>query len=249
MRRWCQSRCRCSHSAGTGSLSWSRPAGPSARRRPGSRLVGRRTPRRSCSVSGRVRPAATASAISIAVAFFAHAGQAAEPEERRDRAPPVRPRARCAGRHQHPHHPRLLPGAAQALPARGRRGAGLRGAGRGRGRDPAAPGPGRADGGAGPRTTRRLPARRAGAVAGRDLDRRICRADEPAAGRARLAAGAHRATKPACRAAGSDGCAPDDTAASCERACSNRRSTKPALRAAARALAEAAARPTARAPR
>ena len=77
-----------------------------------------------------------------------------EPAERVVGAPPVRARARRAGRHQHPHHPRLLPGAAEALPARGRRGAGLRGAGRGRGADPAAPCPGRADGGAGPRAMR-----------------------------------------------------------------------------------------------
>ena len=61
------------------------------------------------------------------------AGRAAQPG-----APAVRPRARRAGRHQHPHHPCLLPGAAEALSARGRRHAGLRGAGRGRGRDPAA---------------------------------------------------------------------------------------------------------------
>ena len=64
------------------------------------------------------------------------AGRAAQPG-----APAVRARARCAGRHQHPHHPCLLPGAAEALPARGRRAAGLRGAGRGRGRDPAARAP------------------------------------------------------------------------------------------------------------
>ena len=67
----------------------------------------------------------------------------------RRRPPPVRARARRAGRHQHPDHPRLLPGAAQALPAGGGRRAGLRGAGRGRRADAAAPRPGRADGGAG----------------------------------------------------------------------------------------------------
>ena len=107
-------------------------------------------------------------------------------------APPVRARARCAGRHQHPHHPRLLPGAAEALPARGRRGAGLRGAGRGRGADPAASRPGRADGGAGPPRCAARPGRCAGRRRRPDLDRRIRRAHDEASGRARLAAGAHR---------------------------------------------------------
>ena len=53
-----------------------------------------------------------------------------EPEAQgaHDRAAAVRPRARCAGRHQHPDHPRLLPSAAEALPPRSGRGARLRGA-------------------------------------------------------------------------------------------------------------------------
>ena len=116
------------------------------------------------------------------------------PDRRRARGctPPVRPRARCAGRHQHPDHPCLLPGAAEAFPARGRRRTGLRDSGRGRSPDHPAPRAGRADGSAGPLRCAAGAGCRLGVRRRQGLDRRIRRTDDEAAERAGLAARPHR---------------------------------------------------------